>query len=129
MKKSIINTCLLILIDVLLILSVFLPLINIVTYNPNTGTISKYYNLIYLLKYDLHFIVIPYIIFLLSFIITSIFINKNKIIRIINLLSLFVISLVGITALIILFSIASLYGLVYIFSILIVLKSWDEIKN
>ncbi len=129
MKKNIINICLLILIDILLILSVFLPLINIVTYNPHMGTISKYYNLIDLLKYDFHFIIIPYIIFLLSFIITSIFIHKNKIIRTINFLSLLLISLVGLTALIVFFSVASLYGLVYIFSILIIAKLWREAKN
>jgi len=124
MKKNSLNLCLLISVDVLLLLSIFLPLLNVVTANPEIGIVSGYHSCFNLLTNGFYFATIPYIIFALVFIITSIFLYKNKIIKIINLVSLLLITVLGLTGLFICFSVATLYGLVYIFGLLVLVKIW-----
>lgn len=124
MKKNSLNLCLLISVDVLLLLSIFLPLLNVVTANPEIGIVSGYHSCFNLLTNGFYLATIPYIIFVLVFIITSIFLYKNKIIKIINLISLLLITVLGLTGLFICFSVATLYGLVYIFGLLVLVKIW-----
>lgn len=129
MKKNLLNWCLLISVDIFLVLSIFLPLLNIVTANPEIGIVSGYHSCFNLLTNGIYLATIPYIIFVLVFIITSIFLYKNKIFKIINLISLLLITVLGLTGLFICFSVATLYGLIYIFSILILTKIWCEDKT
>ncbi len=121
MKKKYI----LLIINILLTLSVFLPL-KVKTVNPEIGVVTSYYSCFDLLIDGHYVFTLPYIFLLLIFVVTSICFNKNKIIKVINLISILMMTLIGMIAFINFFSIAAIYAFVYLFSIIAILKIWKE---
>lgn len=107
--------------DAILLLSVFLPLVKVEDFVFGKGVIVYYISCFKFMKTGFMYVV-PYIIPLIVFMITSLFIRRNRFVLLVNLISLIILSAFGISVLLFFFSYCSLYCIVYLATFIVIIS-------